>query len=255
MESAIPEHLQPPRTRHRAVCPTDYSAALPRFCRAPQSRGTGVMAYFVVRAVFRLQSLEQAKAQIALLLSNRRRPAQLGTCTISRRSGFHHSRTSLTVRLLGTIASTRWLVFRARDGDRHQRSLPRIRHIQRGAVILRGGSRPFLFVWSGPKASAVLADAMSGEFRSQCLFGAASRKTASDSRPPRMAPAGTRKPFFDAAHSGHSARKSVPIRSGQDWGDTETAERMCIAVSTVLKAGMDFLRAKRLFDRFYSTAT
>ncbi|MBA2400952.1 MAG: phenylacetaldoxime dehydratase family protein, partial [Bradyrhizobium sp.] len=95
-----------------------------------------------------------------------------------------------------------------------------------------------------PEGVAVLADDMSGEVQEHAYWGGM-RDRIANSQTSEMAPSGEIRAVRDGARVRVMPSDNVClIRSGQDWGDTEAAERKMYLddVEPVLREGMDFLR-------------
>ena len=95
-----------------------------------------------------------------------------------------------------------------------------------------------------PEGVAVLADGMSGEVLEHAYWGGM-RDRIPLSQTSEMAPAGAARAIRDGARIRIIPHDNLClIRSGQDWGDTEAAERQMYLgdVEPVLREGMDFLR-------------
>ena len=95
-----------------------------------------------------------------------------------------------------------------------------------------------------PEGVAVLADGMSGEVLEHAYWGGM-RDRIPLSQTSEMAPSGAARAIRDGARIRIIPHDNLClIRSGQDWGDTEAAERKMYLgdVEPVLREGMDFLR-------------
>jgi aldoxime dehydratase len=95
-----------------------------------------------------------------------------------------------------------------------------------------------------PEGVAVLADGMSGEVMEHAYWGGM-RDRIPASQTSEMAPAGAPSLVRDGARVRVKPHENIClIRSGQDWSDTDAAERRMYLddVEPVLRAGMDFLR-------------
>ena len=95
-----------------------------------------------------------------------------------------------------------------------------------------------------PEGVAVLADDMSGEVLEHAYWGGM-RDRIPLSQTSEMAPSGAARAIRDGARIRIIPHDNLClIRSGQDWGDTEAAERKMYLgdVEPVLREGMDFLR-------------
>ncbi len=95
-----------------------------------------------------------------------------------------------------------------------------------------------------PEGIAVLADGMSGEVQEHAYWGGM-RDRIPLSQTNEMAPTGAARAIRDGSRTRVIPNDNLClIRSGQDWGDTEAAERKMYLgdVEPVLREGMDFLR-------------
>jgi aldoxime dehydratase len=95
-----------------------------------------------------------------------------------------------------------------------------------------------------PEGIAVLADSLSGDVMEHAYWGAM-RDRIPKSQTNDMAPAGDPSLVRDGDRVRVKPQDNIClIRSGQDWSDTEAAERKMYLedVEPVLRAGMDFLR-------------
>ena len=95
-----------------------------------------------------------------------------------------------------------------------------------------------------PEGVAVLADSMSGEIMEHAYWGGM-RDRIPLSQTSEMAPGGTPVLFATARGLRVKPHDNIClIRSGQDWSDTDAAERKMYLddVEPVLREGMDFLR-------------
>jgi len=95
-----------------------------------------------------------------------------------------------------------------------------------------------------PEGVAVLADSLSGDIMEDAYWGGM-RDRIPQSQTSEMAPGGTPGLVRDGERSRVKPHDNVClIRSGQDWSDTDAAERKMYLddVEPVLREGMDFLR-------------
>lgn len=243
MESAIPEHLQTARTRHRRVG-DDYAPPYPSFvARHRPSVTRVVMAYFGLqtRGAPSLAA-QQALARLASDFASAGRPTHWDRASYVDEAGFTN-----------VVTVAYW-----DDRQTFDRWFPAARERWTGEQRTNNGFGTFiealypsvegyetLFSSLGrPEGVAVLADGMSGEVLEHAYWGGM-RDRIPLSQTNEMAPSGSARAIRDGARI-----RIVPhdnlclIRSGQDWGDTEAAERKMYLgdVEPVLREGMDFLR-------------
>ena len=243
MESAIPEHLQTARTRHRRVG-DDYAPPYPSFvARHKPSVTRVVMAYFGLQTRGAPSvAAEQALARLASDFNTPDRPTHWDRASYIDEAGFAN---------IVTVAY--W-----DDRQKFDRWFPVARERWTGEQRTNNGFGTFiealypsvegyetLFSSLGrPEGVAVLADGMSGEILEHAYWGGM-RDRIPLSQTSEMAPSGAPRAIRDGARI-----RIVPhdnlclIRSGQDWGDTEAAERKMYLgdVEPVLREGIDFLR-------------
>ena len=99
-----------------------------------------------------------------------------------------------------------------------------------------------------PEGVATLADNLSGEIMEHAYWGGM-RDRIPNSQTSEMAPAGSPSLVRDGDRVRVKPHDNIClIRSGQDWSDTEAAERKMYLddVEPVLREGMDFLRDEGL---------
>ena len=243
MESAIPEHLQTARTRHRRV-PDDYAPPYPSFvARHNPSVERVVMAYFGVQTRGApSRAAEQAMARIASCFEANGGPAHWDRARYIDEAGFTNV---VTVAYWDDRAKFDGWFPAARDGwTGDQRDIDGIGTFIEVLYPAVEGYETLFSSLGRPEGVAVLADAMSGEVQEHAYWGGM-RDRIPKSQTNEMAPAGMARAIRDG-----SRIRVIPhdnlclIRSGQDWGDTETAERKMYLddVEPVLREGMDFLR-------------
>ena len=137
MESAIPEHLQTARTRHRRVG-DDYAPPYPSFvARHKPSVTRVVMAYFGLQSRGAPPAAaEQALARLASDFAAADGPTHWDRASYVDEAGFTNV---VTVAYWDDRAKVRSLVSgRARALDRRAADQQRVRHLHRGALPLRG---------------------------------------------------------------------------------------------------------------------
>lgn len=243
MESAIPGHLQTARTRHRRVG-EDYTPPYPSFVARHKPGVTRVvMAYFGLQ--FRgtpPSAAEQALARLAADFTAPDAPTHWDRASYVDEAGFAN-----------VVTVAYW-----DDRQTFARWFPAARERWTGEQRINDGFGTFiealypsieryetLFSSFGrPEGVAVLADGMSGEVVEHAYWGGM-RDRIPLSQTSEMAPSGAARAIRDGVRI-----RIVPhdnlclIRSGQDWGDTEAAERKMYLgdVEPVLREGMDFLR-------------
>ena len=243
MESAIPAHLQVTRTRHRRV-PDDYKPPYPSFvARHRPAVAQVVMAYFGVQyAGTAPPAVSEALAEITEAFNAINGPKHWDRAAYVDEAGFSNS-----------ISVAYWderTVFDA--------WFPAVREGWTGASRGRAGLGTFVEVLSPsvdnyetlfsslgrPEGVATLADGMSGEIMEHAYWGGM-RDRIPASQTDAMAPGGMPGLVRDGARARVKPHENIClIRSGQDWGDTDAAERRMYLddVEPVLRAGMEFLR-------------
>jgi aldoxime dehydratase len=243
MESAIPQHLLTARTRHRRV-PDDYAPPYPSFvARHKPSVERVVMAYFGLQTKGAPSpAAEQAIARITSAFAAGGGPSHWDQARYTDEAGFSN------------IVTVAYWDDRKKFGD----WFPAARDSWTGEQRAHDGFGTFIEVLypsvegyetlfsslGRPEGVAVLADDMSGEVQEHAYWGGM-RDRIPNSQTSEMAPAGTARTIRDGARIQVIPHDNVClIRSGQDWGDTETAERKMYLddVEPVLREGMDFLR-------------
>ena len=243
MESAIPEHLQTARTRHRRVG-DDYAPPYPSFvARHKPSVTRVVMAYFGLQTRGAPSAAaEQALARLASDFTASDRPTHWDSASYVDEAGFTN-----------VVTVAYW-----DDRQTFDRWFPSARERWTGEQRTNNGFGTFiealypsvegyetLFSSLGrPEGVAVLADSMSGEVLEHAYWGGM-RDRIPLSQTSEMAPAGAARAIRDGARISIIPHDNLClIRSGQDWGDTEAAERKMYLgdVEPVLREGMDFLR-------------
>ena len=241
MESAIPEHLRTARTRHRRV-PDDYAPPYPSFvARHKPSVGHVVMAYFGIQTQGTTQgapspAAEQAMAEIASAFETTGGPAHWDRARYIDEAGFTN------------IVTVAYWDDRKKFDDWFRTGEQRT-HDGFGTFIevLYPAVEGYETLFSSlgrPEGVAMLADGMSGEVQEHAYWGGM-RDRIPNSQTSEMAPAGAAHAIRDGARIRVVPHDNVClIRSGQDWGDTEAAERKMYLddVEPVLREGMDFLR-------------
>jgi aldoxime dehydratase len=243
MESAIPEHLRSARTRHRRV-PDDYAPPYPSFvARHKPSVARVVMAYFGVQNRGEpSKAAEQALAWIVACFGQDRGPTHWDRARYIDEAGYTNV---VTVAYWDDHASFDGWFPAAREGwtgkPQNAEGFGTFIEVLHPSVE---GYETLFSSLGRPEGVAVLADGMSGEVREHAYWGGM-RDRIPNSQTSEMAPSGTISAVRDGARIRVMPSDNVClIRSGQDWGDTETAERKMYLedVEPVLREGMDFLR-------------
>ena len=243
MESAIPEHLKTARTRHRRV-PDDYAPPYPSFvARHKPSVAQVVMAYFGVQtSAAPSKGAEQALGWIASRFGLEGGPTHWDRARYIDEAGFTN---------MVTVAY--WDDRKKFDGW-----FPAARDGWTGVARTTDEAGTFIEVLypsvegyetlfsslGRPEGVAALADGMSGEVQEHAYWGGM-RDRIPLSQTSEMAPSGAPRTVRDGVRIRVIPHDNLClIRSGQDWGDTEAAERKMYLddVEPVLREGMDFLR-------------
>jgi len=247
MESAIPPHLQVTRTRHRRV-PDDYQPPYPSFvARHRPAVERVVMAYFGIQ--YRgAPPLARAAAlrSIAQAFAAPGGPKHWDRAEYVDQAGYAN-----------VVSVAYW-----DDQNMFEAWFPAARDGWTGAKNNFAGLGTFIEVLSPsvndyetlfsslgrPEGVATLADAFSGEVMEHAYWGGM-RDRIPNSQIGEMAPAGSPALVRDGDRVRVKPHDNIClIRSGQDWGDTEAAERKMYLddVEPVLREGMDFLRDQGL---------
>ena len=241
MESAIPLHLETPRTRHKRV-PDDYQPPYPSFvARYKPSVNRVVMAYFGLQ--YRgtaAAAATDALAEIAARFAAEGGPSHWDRAQYVDQAGYENV---ISVAYWDDIANFDKWFGPAREAwtGTQPEGIGTFIEVLRPIVA----RHETLFSSLGrPEGVAAISDGMSGEVQEHAYWGGM-RDRIPLSQTSEMAPSGAPRAIR------HGARiRIVPhdnlclIRSGQDWGDTEAAERKMYLgdVEPVLREGMDFLR-------------
>jgi aldoxime dehydratase len=239
MESAIPEHLQAVRSRHRRI-PDDYRPPYPSFvARHKPTVAQVVMAYFGLQ--YRGEAPAGASlGEIAAHFASAHGPSHWDRAHYVDQAGFSNV---VSVAYWDDVAKfDAWFVpaREAWTGDGEE-------GVGRYIEVLRPTVARYETLFSSPDRAegvAVIAEGMSGEVQEHAYWGGM-RDRIPLSQTDEMAPGGKPTLLPDGARL-----RVVPhdnlclIRSGQDWSDTDAAERKLYLeeVEPVLREGMDFLR-------------
>ena len=250
IESAIPPRLQCPRTRHKRV-PDDYVPPYPSYvARFPDTVDRVVMAFFGLQHdagadPARIRAMLDAAAERFAAADG---PGHWDRATAVDAAGY----TNVTSIAYWTdpAAFARWFEgpafapwwnddARLADGVGHFVEI----------VMPRQETYETLFSSNDrPEGVAMLAAGMSGMVQEHAYWGGA-RDRMPASQVDAMQPVG--QPSVDVGGGTLGRRIRVAphenlclIRSGQDWGDTDDAERAMYfgSVEPALREGMDFLR-------------
>jgi aldoxime dehydratase len=242
MESAIPSHLETTRSRHRRV-PDDYAPPYPSFVARHKPAVTRlIMAYFGVQHRGEpTAAVAAALAQIAARFAGDNGPSHWDRARYVDQVGF-----SNVVSVAYWDDAARFDAWFAGAREAWTGSAP-ADGIGRFIEVLRPHVVRYETLFSSPDRAegvAVLADAMSGEVQEHAYWGGM-RDRIPLSQTDAMAPGGEPRAVRDGARTRVVAHDNLClIRSGQDWSDTEAAERKMYLddVEPVLREGMDFLR-------------
>jgi aldoxime dehydratase len=247
VESAIPPHLQVTRTRHRRV-PDKYQPPYPSFvARHRPAIQHVVMAYFGVQHVGDAPPARTAALEwIADAFAAPNGPPHWDRAAYLDEAGYSN-----------VVSVAYW-----DDQNAFKAWFPSTRDGWTGAKHDHSGVGTFVEVLSPsvdnyetlfsslgrPEGVATLADGMSGEVMEHAYWGGM-RDRIPLSQTSEMAPAGAPSLFRDGDRLRVKPHQNIClIRSGQDWSDTESAERKMYLddVEPVLRAGMEFLRDEGL---------
>jgi aldoxime dehydratase len=243
MESAIPEHLQSVRTRHRRV-PDDYVPPYPSFVARHRVSVTHlVMAYFGVQFDGAASTAaDQAVAWIASRIEASGGPSHWDRAHYVDQAGFSNI---VTVAYWDDREKFEGWFPLARDGwTGDQRRFGGIGTFIEALYPSVEGYETLFSSLGRSEGVAVLAESMSGEVQEHAYWGGM-RDRIARSQTSDMAPTGAARVMRDGARIRVVPHDNVClIRSGQDWGDTEASERKMYLedVEPVLREGMNFLR-------------
>jgi aldoxime dehydratase len=245
MESAIPPHLQVTRSRHRRV-PDDYQPPYPSFvARHRPAVGTVVMAYFGIQhASGASKGVPAALKSLEALFASANGPRHTDRAAFVDEAGYNN-----------TLSVAYW-------DDRAVFDLwfPVARAAWTGAEaagfgkfieVLSPSVNDYETLFSSlgrPEGVAVIADGMSGEVLEHAYWGGM-RDRIPLSQTNEMAPAGAPAVVRERGCLRVKPHDNIClIRSGQDWSDTDAAERKMYLedVEPVLREGMEFLRDQGL---------
>jgi aldoxime dehydratase len=243
MESAIPPHLEVKRTRHRRV-PDDYRPPYPAFvARHRPAVARMVMAYFGVQYRGEAPPARAAALTwIAAMFAAPNGPKHWDRAEYVDEAGYTN-----------IVSVAYW-----DDQKTFDAWFPSIRDGWTGAKNNFAGLGTFIEVLSPsindyetlfsslgrPEGVAALADSFSGEIMEHAYWGGM-RDRIPNSQTDEMAPVGSPSVVREGDRLRVKPHDNIClIRSGQDWSDTDAAERKMYLddVEPVLREGMDFLR-------------
>jgi aldoxime dehydratase len=245
MESAIPPHLQVTRSRHRRV-PDDYQPPYPSFVARHRSAvDRVVMAYFGIQHPgVAPKGVPAALKSLEALFASTNGPRHTDRAGYVDEAGYNN-----------TVSVAYW-----DDRGAFDLWFPAARAAWTG--VEAAGFGKFIEVLSPsvndyetlfsslgrPEGVAVIADGMSGEILEHAYWGGM-RDRIPLSQTNEMAPAGAPAVVREGGCLRVKPHDNIClIRSGQDWSDTDSAERKMYLedVEPVLREGMDFLRDQGL---------
>jgi aldoxime dehydratase len=245
MESAIPLHLESPRTRHKRV-PDDYQPPYPSFvARYKPAVNRVVMAYFGLQ--YRgtaAAAATDALAEIAARFAAEGGPSHWDRAQYVDQAGYENV---ISVAYWDDIARfDKWFAA-AREAwtGTQPEGIGTFIEVLRPTVA----RHETLFSSLGrPDGVAAIAGGMSGEVQEHAYWGGMRDRIPLSQTDP-MSPGGNPELIRDGARLRVQAHDNLClIRSGQDWSDTEASERKLYLdeVEPVLREGMDFLRDEGL---------
>ena len=240
MESAIPLHLQCPRSRQRRV-PDDYEPPYPSFvARHPQTVQRVVMASFGVQAAARSAAADAALAGLQQRLCADHGPGHWDRARYIDEAGCDN--VFCTAYWDDPTRFDAWFAAHGRDWTRAAHD-----GMGRFTELLRPDVRRYETLFSSPdrrEGIAALASHMSAMVREHAYWGGA-RDRIPASQHDALEPGGEVRAQRDGDRVTVQGNAALClIRSGQDWSDTEGDERRMYQrdVEPVLRQGMDFLR-------------
>jgi aldoxime dehydratase len=241
MESAIPLHLETPRTRHKRV-PDDYQPPYPSFvARYKPGVNRVVMAYFGLQYRGTASAAAtDALADIAARFAAEGGPSHWDRAQYVDQAGYENV---VSVAYWDDIARfDKWFAPAREAWTGTQREgIGTFIEVLRPTVA----RHETLFSSLGrPEGVAAIAGGMSGEVQEHAYWGGMRDRIPLSQTDP-MLPGGNPELIRDGARLRVQAHDNLClIRSGQDWSDTETSERKLYLddVEPVLREGMDFLR-------------
>jgi aliphatic aldoxime dehydratase len=243
MESAIPPHLQVARTRHRRV-PDDYQPPYPAFvARHGAAVERVVMAYFGLQ--YRGDAPPACATGLAWLegqFAGPNGPKHWDRAAYRDEAGYDNIVSVAYWDDQQTFAA--WFPA-AREGWTGEQQ----EHSALGTFIevLSPSVNDYETLFSSlgrPEGVAVVADSLSGDIMEHAYWGGM-RDRIPRSQTTEMAPAGAPGLVREGERLRVKPHENIClIRSGQDWSDTDAAERKMYLddVEPVLREGMEFLR-------------
>jgi aldoxime dehydratase len=241
MESAIPQHLQCPRTRHRRVG-DDYAPPYPSFvARHPATVTRVVMAHFGV----------QVRGDSAAPAAGALRDLAASFDAIDGPGHWDRSRYVDEAGFTNVICAAywdeparfeRWFAARGQRWTRDARP-----GLGTFVELVKPGVDRYETLFSAPdrrEGVAHLASGMSDMVLEHAYWGGA-RDRMPASQTDALLPLGQPQVQRDGARVTVRGHENLClIRSGQDWSDTQADERTMYQrdVEPVLRAGMEFLR-------------
>ena len=243
MESAIPPHLQVARTRHRRV-PDDYQPPYPAFvARHGAAVERVVMAYFGLQ--YRGDAPPACATGLAWLegqFAGPNGPKHWDRAAYRDEAGYDNIVSVAYWDDQQTFAA--WFPA-AREGWTGEQQ----EHSALGTFIevLSPSVNDYETLFSSlgrPEGVAVVADSLSGDIMEHAYWGGM-RDRIPRSQTNEMAPAGAPGLVREGERLRVKPHENIClIRSGQDWSDTDAAERKMYLddVEPVLREGMEFLR-------------
>lgn len=245
MESAIPAHLKTVRSRHRRV-PDDYSPPYPSFVARHKPTVTRVvMAYFGLQ--YRGEppaAAASALSEIARLFTNANGPSHWDRAKYIDQAGYSNV---VSVAYWDDVSKFDSWFAAVRESWTGSSS----EGIGRFIEVLRPAVARYETLFSSlgrAEGVAVIADDMSGEVQEHAYWGGM-RDRIPLSQTDEMAPGGKPALVRDGGRLRVKPHDNLClIRSGQDWSDTDAAERKLYLedVEPVLREGMEFLRDEGL---------
>ena len=242
MESAIPKHLECPRTRHRRVA-DDYTPPYPStVARFKPEVKQVVMAYFGVQYRGAISNgTEKALKSIASAFTSDGGPGHWDRAQYVDEASFTN-----IISIGYWDAPAKFDDWFGRYGASWANEATAGSTVGTFTEVLRPSVERFetLFSSNDPEGVACLADGFSNPVQEHAYWGSA-RDRIPMSQMHDMTPVGVPQVVASGSH-----RRVIPheniclIRSGQDWSSTQADERRMYLedVEPVLRAGMDFLR-------------
>jgi aldoxime dehydratase len=245
MESAIPPHLQVSRSRHRRVG-DDYQPPYPSFvARHRPAVGGVVMAYFGIQHSGGAHiGLPTALKSLEAVFASANGPSHWDRAAYVDEAGYNN-----------TVSVAYW-----DDRAAFDAWFPAARSAWTGTEsaglgkfieVLCPSVNDYETLFSSlgrPEGIAVIADGMSSEVLEHAYWGGM-RDRIPLSQTSEMAPSGIPSIVREGRRLRVKPHENIClIRSGQDWSDTDSAERKMYLedVEPVLREGMEFLRDEGL---------